>query len=340
MSIRVLAIDGGGIRGILPARLLTELETLAARPVTDLFDLVAGSSTGGLLALGLAAPGGNGVPRHQAVDLLQLFATRAGDLFPGGGSRLRWGARNLGRGLSQLADRAASVASPPTPVLSPQHRPEPLEHLLEEYLGETPFGSARCQVVIPAYDLVDAETLVFRSEEFAGASAPLMREVARATAAGPTYFPPYRMEMGSSEYWLTDGGVVANHPAPTAYLDALEQAKGGEITVVSVGAGLPEKRRHYLPPKGHRPRRRSSRQVPIGALDAMAHGSNEAAHRLLKNISGGRGRYWRMQGTLGPCSPAHDAVDEDNVAALLAVAEEMAREQRPHLEAALEHLSA
>lgn len=76
---RILAIDGGGIRGIIPARLLARLATLlAARPgaptLADSFDLTAGTSTGGLLALGLTVPGADGRPTIRAADLVELYS--------------------------------------------------------------------------------------------------------------------------------------------------------------------------------------------------------------------------------------------------------------------------
>jgi len=70
----MLAMDGGGIRGIIPAMMLAELERRAQQPVGALFDLLAGTSTGGILALGLTVPGEPGKPKDRAADLLGLYA--------------------------------------------------------------------------------------------------------------------------------------------------------------------------------------------------------------------------------------------------------------------------
>jgi hypothetical protein len=84
-SYCVLAIDGGGIRGIIPATVLSEIERrFAPRAVADLFDLIVGTSTGGILALGLTVPDG-GRPRHAAEQLLELYVSEARTIFPGGG---------------------------------------------------------------------------------------------------------------------------------------------------------------------------------------------------------------------------------------------------------------
>src|SRR5688572_6661205 len=70
---RILALDGGGIRGIIPAMVLAELERRTRRPIADLFDLIAGTSTGGILALGLVRPGPGGKPYHTARALVELY---------------------------------------------------------------------------------------------------------------------------------------------------------------------------------------------------------------------------------------------------------------------------
>src|SRR6201999_861573 len=68
--LRILAIDGGGIRGILPAMVLSDLERRTNRPIIDLFDLIVGTSTGGLVALALSCPDAEGKPRHTARDIV------------------------------------------------------------------------------------------------------------------------------------------------------------------------------------------------------------------------------------------------------------------------------
>ena len=70
-QMRILAIDGGGIRGVIPALVLAHLESVAETPVCELFDLVAGTSTGGILAMGLTTPDGNGKPRYSADELVE-----------------------------------------------------------------------------------------------------------------------------------------------------------------------------------------------------------------------------------------------------------------------------
>ncbi|MEJ7714492.1 MAG: patatin-like phospholipase family protein [Thermoleophilaceae bacterium] len=114
--IRVLSIDGGGMRGIIPALVLAELERRAGRPVADLFDLVAGTSTGGILALALAQPGPDGRPARTAEQLVELYETEGPRIF----------SRNLLqriRSVEGLADERYSA--------------EGLDRALKRYLGDT-----------------------------------------------------------------------------------------------------------------------------------------------------------------------------------------------------------
>ncbi len=80
MTIKILSLDGGGIRGIITATILAEIEDRTKRPISSLFDLIAGTSTGGILALGLAMPN-NGKPRYSARDLVQLYEDKGGRIF-------------------------------------------------------------------------------------------------------------------------------------------------------------------------------------------------------------------------------------------------------------------
>src|ERR1035437_1921102 len=80
-TFRILSIDGGGIRGLIPALVLAELERQTGRAIADCFDLIAGTSTGGILALGLTRPGEGGRPKYQANDLADLYLKEGTRIF-------------------------------------------------------------------------------------------------------------------------------------------------------------------------------------------------------------------------------------------------------------------
>ena len=72
-AYRVLSVDGGGVRGIIPALILAEIEDRTKRPIHQLFDLISGTSTGGILALGLTKPGSDGRVEKSAMDVVRLY---------------------------------------------------------------------------------------------------------------------------------------------------------------------------------------------------------------------------------------------------------------------------
>src|SRR5918997_1460582 len=76
-----LAIDGGGIRGLIPALVLAEIERRTGRPMADMVDLVAGTSTGGVLACGLTRPGTDGRPRFSAEELAGIYVEEGPRIF-------------------------------------------------------------------------------------------------------------------------------------------------------------------------------------------------------------------------------------------------------------------
>src|SRR5215210_4815135 len=78
---KVLSIDGGGIRGIIPAMVLAEIEARTGKRSAEMFDLVAGTSTGGILALGLTKPGQDGKPEYSAKKLIDLYETEGRKIF-------------------------------------------------------------------------------------------------------------------------------------------------------------------------------------------------------------------------------------------------------------------
>lgn len=310
--MRILAIDGGGIRGILPARVLVELERLAGRPIAEQFDLIVGTSTGGILALALTVPDGRGRPRFSAGDLLELYRSRGAEIFPGAVSRRR------------------------SRILAPaRHSDEVVQPVFEEFLGQTPFGDACTDVLVPTFDLNSAKPLLFESREFGGMRDPGMSLVARATSANPTHMAPVRVEMGGVSRALVSGGVVANNPALLGYAVACSEADPAEITVVSLGTGSRE--RSGPASNGAAPRDRPWPRRAASSFTALVDGSAHAHHKILDLICGSRnggGGYWRIQTSLGSCSPSLTASDQVNVSRLSDLADDMVDTHRAELGAA------
>ena len=251
---KILSIDGGGIRGLIPALVLTEIERRTNQPISKSFDLIAGTSTGGILALGLSKASESGQPEFSAKTLSEIYTNHGKTIFPQG----TWAsaARHLWIGFG-LSDKIYS------------HRG--LEELLRNQIGNAALGDALCKVLISTYDIVDGEPVFFKSwnDEH---KAVQMADVARATSAAPTYFEPHQItvtyeqksylqkynlrykkekfkkiivekfidgkEVIEKTHTLVDGGICINSPAVSAYAEAKRLFPGEQdFLVMSLGTG-------------------------------------------------------------------------------------------------------
>jgi patatin-like phospholipase/acyl hydrolase len=218
-QFRILAIDGGGIRGLFPATFLAGLENryLGGRSAADYFDLIAGTSTGGILALGLAAG-------LRADDLRQLYCQRGDEIFPPHGTgtvgRLRRKFSAWRRFLRYSYDQDA------------------LATVLTEYLGDRLLGEATKRLCIPSFEGRYGEVYIFKTPhhpDFRLDRRESMVKIALATSAAPTYFRP----LSDSGYTFVDGGVWANNPIMIAVTEALTSfaINREQIHILSLGCG-------------------------------------------------------------------------------------------------------
>lgn len=188
---RVLVIDGGGIKGVFPAAFLSTIEDSIQSPVRDYFDLIVGTSTGGILALGLGLS-------HSAQEILKMYVEDGPKIF--GGSRL------LGWVRSWIAARYNS---------------EPLKAVLSGVFRERCLGESLNRLVIPSLNLETGEVHVWKTAHhtrFERDYKATAVDVAMATSAAPTYFPAFRSASGLP---LVDGGMWANNPVLVAVVEAL-----------------------------------------------------------------------------------------------------------------------
>ncbi len=219
--MRVLSIDGGGIRGLIPAVVLAEIERRTGRRISELFDLIAGTSTGGILACAFTAPSGENpaVPRFTAAELSGLYETEGPRIF----SR-------------SLLKRLFSVEG----FFDERYEDDGLNGALRRYLGETRLREAITPVFVTAYDIERRAAFFFRSERARRDPAYdfAMADVARATSAAPTYFEPVAVTAasGGPAYPLIDGGVYATNPAMCAYADVVRAGERVDL-MLSLGTG-------------------------------------------------------------------------------------------------------
>jgi patatin-like phospholipase/acyl hydrolase len=218
---KILSIDGGGIRGLIPALVLAEIEKRTGKPISELFDLMAGTSTGGILTLGLNIPNENGKARYTAQDLVNLFRNNGRQIF----SKNGW--RSIMTGLGILDEKYS-------------HRS--FEKLLDEYCGDVELKSVLTEVLITSYDLENTRKPFFFKSRLAReqeAQNFKIKSIIRATTAAPTYFEPLKllsMVDPTTYYSLVDGGIVANNPAMCAFAEALVLNQSN-VLMVSLGTG-------------------------------------------------------------------------------------------------------
>jgi len=355
-TIRVLAIDGGGIRGIIPARVLVEIEKLTRRPIAELFDLIVGTSTGGILALGLTKPGSNG-PAFSAAQLLDLYLNHGENIFPHGGKPLirnsgLFGDRSplkqdatLGErfkhfmGFAEIQKLASPFGGNPKFAGNARYFPDSFEELLFKYFGEAPLSVALTDIIVTTYDMKAGVPILFSSSEAKHDSSrnPLMRHVARATSAGPTYFPPNSFQWGGDERIMIDGGVFANNPAMIGYIRGFELAEHDEgepnVLLVSLGTGTPERASNEQITR-ETVMSENWLSVARGILNIVFNSISDNQDDLLQRLSRnskGSFRYWRFQTVLRDASPELDNVTPINLAALARAADEHVAAQKTAL---------
>jgi len=298
-KMRILSIDGGGIRGIIAAKVLARIEELANKPIAELFDVIAGTSTGGILALGLTCPGPDRRPKHPATDLVDLYVNRGAAIF------------------------TKSLFTDEEKYVMPKYKEAALEKALAEYLGDARLKDAVTRVTVTAYETERRQPFFFRSVR--AAKDPehydyFMRDVARATSAAPTYFSPHQVPINPAPdyYSLVDGCVFANNPGMCAYVDALaEVGARPDVMMVSVGTGSLTRPLHY-----ESIRRWGELQWIQPIIDVLMDGVSNATDYQLEQILG-KANYYRLQTSLDIAKDEMDDTSDENLRNLVLQAEEL-----------------
>lgn len=200
--IRILAIDGGGIRGVIPATVLGEVERITRKPVRASFDYIVGTSTGGLLALTLARK--NALSADAMWNVYQEYGPQ---IFRRG---FRWTVKSLAQ------------------LNGPKFDASALNRCAQACLGTSSMGDADCHAMVTAYDLKNRAPQFFSDYATPDVS---MVDAALSTSAAPTYFAP------RGNY--VDGGVCDNNPALSGVIEAckIEGCTVRDCLVLSLGTG-------------------------------------------------------------------------------------------------------
>lgn len=249
-KFKILSIDGGGIRGIVPAKILAELERRTGKRISSLFNLIAGTSTGGILAAGLTMPKPNTKePKYTAENLINIYRERGQEIF-----------------YEPFLEKIMKLDD----ISRPKYSSDGRDKVLKEYFGNTPLQEAITEVFVTSYDIQLRAPVFFTSQTNKEeknsryyrkiSSGFTMHQAAMATSAAPTYFKPYKVEASAEHetqkkgfYALVDGGVFANNPTSLALMEAIiDSKKPGktplelkDILVVSLGTGSLTRRYNY-----------------------------------------------------------------------------------------------
>ena len=219
-DFRILSIDGGGIRGIFPAGVLADFEAAVCdgASAADYFDLAAGTSTGGIVCLGLGAG-------KTSREIRDLYLHRGREIFPPVWDNV------LGRAWKGFRNNVLNLGTY-------RYDRRALERVLREFLGDRVLGQSKLRHVIPSFDGRFSEVFVFKTRHHADYAkdwlSPMV-DVGLATSAAPTI---YRAS-DTRGYRLVDGGIWANNPIMLAVVEAMicYNVPRERIKVLSLGCG-------------------------------------------------------------------------------------------------------
>jgi len=281
---QILALDGGGAKALFTAHVLARLEEDLRVNLTDAFDLIAGTSAGGIVALGLGA----GLPPSELVthyeELVQTVFPRA--------RRRPW--RRIRQWTAPLYDAAS------------------LRAVLTEVLGARNLADSSKRLVVPAWDVARGSVHVFKTphhERLKRDWRVPMVDVAMATSAAPTFFPAARVD----GHRLVDGGVWANNPSVVAVAEAVSML-GVPLSAIRVlNVGTTESVSHH-------PKRRDgggfiqwARSFAPMLVEAASRGGQGTAEHLI-----GREHFQRFDALVPGGLYELDSVDADDIAGLAA----------------------
>ena len=204
---RILTIDGGGIKGTFPASFLASIEDAIGDSVSNYFDLIVGTSTGGIIALGL----GLGL---SANEILRFYEEHGHFIF-NGNRYLRW-FKSLGFS---------------------KYSSEPLKESLEICFSDKKLGNSKKRLVIPSLNLENGQVYVYKTAHHPRLERDYKEkavDVALATTAAPTYFPTHRSSMGVP---LIDGGMWTNNPMGMAVVEGIALLEWPRESIKVLGLG-------------------------------------------------------------------------------------------------------
>jgi|GEM_PF-1700728 len=323
--VRILAIDGGGVRGLIPATVIAQLEKDLGLSITKVFDVFVGNSAGGMLALLITKPGTDPkTPEFTGTQIVEKIKEISAKIF--GGVQ------------KTTLDKAKATVKKAKNLLTTgaQYDPEVLEKVAAEICGNITLSQAVKPTFIATFDL-NSETTQILSTPLAIRSKLFdfkIADIARATSAAPFYFPVHPLEFTNNEkgtglkMQLIDGGVGSNNPTLIGLMDvSKEYCTVPTYEVLSLGTGTTK---HHFEKKDMR--RKGSPFMMLsptidGFMSAQSQNADEATKEFLNVLNsfneGQENNYTRLQVTLQKEDKKLDDVREQTTENLTRKAQEI-----------------
>lgn len=317
-KIRILSLDGGGIRGIIPATILSYIEDQLKEKsgnsnasIAEYFDFIAGTSSGGILSLLYLNPDKNGKPKFSAREALDLFMERGNEIFK-----------------VSILEKIRNLNG----IIDEKYPEQSLEKLLKTYFTDGLLSQSLKPCLIPSYDIRNRMAFFFTSIEAKKAENNFyLKEVARAASAAPTYFEPAKIQsLDGTSHALIDGGVFANNPSLCAYAEARKidfkkilgnpfkskKPTAKDMIIVSIGTGSVKLPYYYKDFKDA-----GVFQWVKPLIDIMMSGNSETVDYQLRKIYDSLSKndqkdYHRIQPKLIKSDNSLDNANSENLEAL------------------------
>ncbi len=277
----ILSVDGGGIRGIIPAIILAEIEKRTRKRVAEIFDLMAGTSTGGIVVAGLCK---KDKPQYSANDLVEFYREYGPYIFKSSFFR---------RSILSWFNCA-------------QYPHKNIESVLDKYFGDDILKNTLSNVLITSYDIQNNCPFFFKSWKEGNIK---LKDALRAATAAPTYFIPKHLKINQIDRILVDGGVFANNPAACAYASGKRLFPNDDILLLSIGTGRTDRSIEYA---------NSRKFGKIGWVKPLLHvmfaSSLDSVNYQLDQVIGDK--YIRIQSQLKIASPDMDNITSKNIKSL------------------------
>ncbi|QQM28270.1 patatin-like phospholipase family protein [Elizabethkingia sp. M8] len=207
-KFRILSIDGGGLRGIIPLQFIKEIEDITGQPIHKTFDLIAGTSTGGLLTSALTLQDNNSIEadtrRYTLEEIEKIYLNKGKLIFP----PKKWFSRKK----SKL-----------TKLFNPEFNAKNFNDILINYFANERISNCLRPIFITSYNVHRNIPIFFTSRDALTSLDKNVKliEVCRATSAAPTYFPTYEFNYNTENLMCIDGGVIMNNPSLGALVEVL-----------------------------------------------------------------------------------------------------------------------